>query len=114
MKKYEKLEQQVKEIQKEIDRLKKEEKEVKLPNRFKRNYAISFLENPNHADLCNMFDWESSPEGINYWDALSDKILDNSQYEVPQEDIIQIQGWVIESYKQEYGVHSSILHNVPV
>lgn len=104
MKKYEKLEQKVKKIQKEIERLKKEEREVKLPDEFKRNYAISFLENPNYADLCNMFDWESSPEGINYWDALYSNLAYNTQYEVPQEDIIQIQGWVIESYKQEYGV----------
>lgn len=106
MKKYEKLEQQIKEIQEEIDRLKKEEKEMKLPDKFCRNYAISFLENLNYRDLCNMFDWESSPEGsdYDYWEALYDNLASNPQYDVPQDTILQIQGWVIESYKQEYGV----------
>lgn len=104
MKKYQKLEQQIKEIQEEIDRLKKEEKKVELPDKFCRNYAIRFLENLNYRDLCNMFDWESSPEGINYWDTLYDNLASNPQYEVPQDAILKIQTWVIESYKQEYGV----------
>jgi hypothetical protein len=101
MKKYQKLEQQVKELQKEIDRLKEEEKQNKIPKCFKLDLALSFLDSPNKCDLYDMFDWDPSPQGYIFWKLIYDNLEQNSNYKVPDEAIIQIQKWVIEYYKNK-------------
>jgi hypothetical protein len=101
MKKYQKLEQQVKDLQKEIERLKEEEKENTLPKDFILDHALSFLDCPNFLDLDNMFTWHSSPQGRVYWEDLHSELGDNPDYKVPDEAIIQIQKWVIEFYRNK-------------
>lgn len=103
MKKYEQLENQIKELQAEVERLKKEE-ESKLPKGFSREAAIAFLEEPSSRSLDNAFTWEDTPQGITYWYKISGGDFNNSSYKVPQEAILAIQSWVIESYKEQYGV----------
>jgi hypothetical protein len=102
MKKYQKLEQQVKDLQKEIERLKKEEEQQnKLPQSFDLDYALSFLDEPNSGDLDNMFYWHITPQGISYWGNLHSELEENPNYKVPDEAIIQIQKWVIEFYRNK-------------
>ena len=97
---YQELENQVKELQKEIDRLKKEEQESKLPEDFNRKRVISFLNNPNYTDLYLSFDWGSTPQGWGYWKSISQL----EPHKVPEQAIIQLQKWVIQSYQEQYGV----------
>ena len=99
MKKYQKLEQQVKDLQKEIERLKEEEN--KVPKDFKLDHALSFLDCPNSLDLADMFTWGISPQGEVYWEDLHSELCENSDYKVPDEAIIQIQKWVIEFYRNK-------------
>jgi hypothetical protein len=108
MKKYQKLEQQVEDLQKEIERLKEEEKENTLPKDFILDRALSFLDCPNFLDLVTMFTWHSSPQGQVYWEDLYTEMNnyqsesgDNPDYKVPDEAIIQIQKWVIEFYRNK-------------
>jgi hypothetical protein len=106
MKKYEQLEQQVKEMQAEIERLKKEKEEKeqnKLPKAFDREHALSFLKKPNCTDLSNMFYWDSTPQGASYWVKVCNDLTDRWSDYVLDEVITQIQKWVIESYIQEHG-----------
>jgi hypothetical protein len=98
MKKYEKLELQVKEIQKEIERLKQEEKE--LPIGFNRYKAIEFLETFKQGCLEYCFSWSNTPQGLDYWKRIQNNLKDPT-YKVPQEAIIQIQKWIIISFQQE-------------
>ena len=101
---YQELENQVKELQKEIDRLKKEEQESKLPAAFRRESAIKFLNEPNWRDCNGMFTWASTPQGEDYWWDISDYLGVDPGYKVPDEAIIQLQKWVIQSYQEQYGV----------
>jgi hypothetical protein len=106
MKKYEKLELQVKEIQKEIERLKEEEKQNTLPKDFDRNVAIEFLNTKIAARtvyLLEAFYWDSTPQGGQYWADIAYEISRDSNYKVPEEAIALIQNWVILSYQQEKG-----------
>lgn len=100
---YQELENQVKEIQKEIDRLKKEERESKLPEDFNRGRVINFLKNPNKHDLKCAFIWRPTPQGHDYWFYIYN-CLCHSRYKVPKKAIIQLQNWVIQSYQEQYGV----------
>ena len=100
---FEQLEQQIKEIQKEIERLKRQQERSKLPSYFNRTHAILFLENLSSDDLNVAFSVDDTPQGEDYWLKMIDE-LDNPNYQVPLEAIIQIQSWVIESYKEQYGV----------
>ena len=100
---YQELENQVKEIQKEIDRLKKEEQESKLPEDFNRGRVINFLKNQNSHDLHCAFRWSSTPQGDGYWYYIYN-CLGHSLYKVPEKAIIQLQNWVIKSYQEQYGV----------
>lgn len=99
MEKYQKLEQQVKDLQKEIERLKEEEN--KVPKDFKLDHALSFLDCPNSWDLDDMFTWDISSQGKVYWDDLYSELCENPDYKVPDEAIIQIQKWVIEFYRNK-------------
>jgi hypothetical protein len=103
MKKYEELELQVKEIQKEIDRLKKEEKKQNtLPTGFDRNRAIKFLETFEVKFLDLSFIWTGTPQGWHYWQGIRGNLnIKTPGYKVPDKAIIQIQKWIILSYQQE-------------
>lgn len=96
---YQELENQVKEIQKEIDRLKKEEQESKLPEDFSRERIISYLNKPNRSDLDCAFTWSTTPQGHDYWRSIA-KL---EPHKVPAFVIIQLQKWVIQSYQEQYG-----------
>jgi hypothetical protein len=102
MKKYQDLENKVKELQEEIERLKKEEEqEDKLPEGFDRNYALKFLKNYSRFDLQLAFVWLETPPSRDYWNALYICLKDNPRYIVPDEVIIQIQKWVILSFQND-------------
>ena len=102
MKKYEQLEQQVKDLQKEIDRLKKEDQQQnKLPESFDLDYALSFLDEPNYGDLDGMFEWSRTIQGASYWSNIHNNLEELSDYKVPDEAIIQIQKWVIQFYRNK-------------
>ena len=105
MTKYEQLENQIKELQAEVERLKKEEEtSTKLPLSFSREKAIAFLKNPTAILLDEAFLWWSTPQGSSYWVDIESSLHKKSYYKVPQEAIMAIQSWVIESYKEQYGV----------
>jgi hypothetical protein len=100
MKKYQDLENKVKELQAEIERLKQEEKEDKLPRDFNRDYALKFLKTYSHCDLHGAFSWGDTPQGDDYWRHIIYRSLrDNPKYVVSDKVIIQIQKWVILSYQ---------------
>ena len=107
---YQELEQQIKTLQEEhqkqvqklqaqVELLKKEEQESKLPVHFDREYTINFLKNPNKRSLNYAFEWSSTPQGVDYWYRIS--LLES--HKVPEEAIIQLQKWVIQSYQKQYG-----------
>ena len=104
MKKYEQLENQIKELQAEVERLKKEEESTKLPRGFSRVNAIEFLKTFKRTNLSGAFTWFYTPQGEDYWKNISDSLVIAPSYKVPEEAIIAIQSWVIESYKEQYGV----------
>jgi hypothetical protein len=103
MKKYQDLENKVKELQAEIERLKQEEeKEDKLPDSFNRDYALKFLKTYSHCDLHGAFTWSDTPQGDAYWrNIIYNSLRDNPKYVVPDKAIIQIQKWVILSYQND-------------
>lgn len=73
--------------------------ESKLPSNFRREMAISYLETNYGEHLANSFDWSSSPQGHHYWEDLY-----RNEKELPDKGRIQILMWVVESYKQEFGI----------
>ena len=96
MKKYEKLEGQIAELQKEVERLKKEEEEKdKLPESFLRKRTLEVL-NGNPSSLAFAFTWKSTPQGLLYWTNIA-----RGYEDLTSEDIIQLQKWVILSYQQQ-------------
>jgi len=102
MKKYQDLENKVKELQAEIERLKKEEKGDKLPRDFNRDYALKFLKTYSHSDLFKAFTWFETPQGYEYWNKRYHLSRSNiSRYVFSDEVIIQIQKWVILSYQND-------------
>ncbi len=101
MKKYQELENKIAELQKEVNRLKKEEKQNKLPEGFNRDACIKFLEEFICWDLSQSFCWRDTPQGADYWNKIYNNLYDESDYEVPKEAIIYIQSLVIKSYQQE-------------
>lgn len=101
MKKYQELENKIKELQEEVRRLKNEEK-ARLPENFDRNMTIMFLENPSFGALDKAFIWSSTPQEGEYWTEIADEVDFNEKYKVPNEAIIQLQKWVIQSFQEEY------------
>ena len=96
MKKSEELELQVKELQKEIEKLKRQEDGV--PKEFQRHVAIFYLKNRDVDDLGGAFLWEDTAQGEEHWGNIyeGDALLS-------KDDIIQIQEWIIRSYVQDFG-----------
>lgn len=99
-KRYEELENRVKEIQEEINRLKREERD-ELPRLFERDAAIEFLERFDPGMLDAAFIWESTPQGDQYWRDLSEHVKVGGK--PPLEAVAHIQKWVIQSFVAEYG-----------
>ncbi len=96
MKKSEELELQVKKLQKEIERLKRQEEGV--PEMFERSSAIRYLEDRDVEDLGVAFEWEGTTQGEKYWSDIYE-----NQSQLSDADIIQIQEWIIRSYAQDFG-----------
>lgn len=94
MKKSQELELQVKELQKEIEMLKRQEE---IPTRFDRKLALRYLESRKVVDLVGAFDWEDTDQGVEYWGEIYVGGI------LSEADIIQIQEWIIRSYVQEFG-----------
>ena len=101
---YKQLEQKVAEMQLEIERLKKEEKENPLPDGFCRESAINVLKGLDSQNDCQYgnnldeaFAWISTSQGWDYW---------NERYNrmclFTDKDYIQIQKWIIMSFQQEH------------
>lgn len=108
---YQEIERQIKTLQEEHRKhiqqlqeqayyLRREEHKTALPESFNRESAINFLNNPNSDDLFDAFLWDTSSEGLEYWFSIS-KL---GPHGIPEEAVIQLQKWVIESYQQQYGV----------
>ena len=99
MKKYQELENKIAELQKEVERLKKEES---LPDKFKRDVVLKILDNPNceesHYNIDTAFIWDSTPQGEKYWERICE-----FDRKLNQNDICQLQRWVIQSYRNQYG-----------
>ena len=89
MKKYEQLENQIEELQKEVQRLKREERLNKLPDAFVIDSAKKVIEG-NTVALTDAFKWISTPQGDRYWRG----IVTGTQ-KLSKSDIIQIQRWII-------------------
>ena len=90
--KYQQLESQIEELQKEVQRLKEEEAEAnnKLPKNFAIDVVKKILDDGDTEYLDDAFDWTDTKQGEDYW---SD-IYDNLQ-PLRKKDIIQLQKWVI-------------------
>jgi hypothetical protein len=90
MKKYEQLESQIQELQKEVERLKQEETENKLPNLFKIDDVKKLLDTGELEYIEYAFDWSDTSQGFGYWYSIfcADEPLTDK-------DIIQLQKWVI-------------------
>jgi hypothetical protein len=101
MKKYQELEDKITQLQQEVDRLKKEEKQNKLPEGFIRSFSIRFLEEFSRYDLSQSFVWDDTPQGYHYWKKIYENISRAKSYKVPQDAIIYIQDLIIKSYQQE-------------
>ena len=90
----EKEDAKIKELEKEIESLKEEEKKDKLPGKFNREFAIKYLETQRGYYLKTSFEWRTAPKGYLYWDAIC-----SGESPLTDEDIIQIQKWIIMSYR---------------
>ena len=105
MNKYQELELKVAEMQKEIERLKKEEKKNDdvLPDGFTWRWAIRLLKAVDNqktreyqASLCSSFTWNDTSQGIDYWDL---RRKDMNLFS--DKDYIQVQKWLILYFQQE-------------
>jgi hypothetical protein len=102
MKKYQELEDKIAQLQQEVDRLKEEEKQNKLPKEFNRDACIRFVQTFSSPDLKNSFSWKDTPQGYVYWVEIHSNIhYTPDSYKVPKDAIIYIQGLIIKSYQQE-------------
>ena len=86
--KYQQLEYQIKKLQAEVERLKKEETNNKLP----RNFDIDNVKKVIAGDtnyLDDAFDWADTKQGYTYWHDIFDI------EPLRKKDIIQLRKWVI-------------------
>lgn len=95
MTKYQELEAKIKELQKEVDRLKQEEKDNQLPSAFDYEAAKKVLSGDKDAvdDMCI---WDSTPQGDDHWNDIHEGDKD-----LTDKDIIQIQKWCITYLEQQ-------------
>lgn len=105
------IQQEIRDLQERLDALNKllAERETKniLPTGFNRHAALEFLEAPDVDNLDQAFVWGSTPQGHNYWagirDCMKDRDIEGSE-DLSFEVVIAVQRWVIQSYKEQYGV----------
>lgn len=90
MKKYEKLEIQIEELQKEVKRLKQEEVNDKLPKNFAIDDVKKILDGGLVSYLGVAFSWGDTKQGWGYWVDIY-----NGNQPLREKDIIQLQKWVI-------------------
>jgi hypothetical protein len=72
-----------------------------LPMGFDRESLMSILDNPMDFDkdlLCETFHWDTTPQGFDFWENERDSYLLHVK-PLSDEAIIQIQKWVIMSYR---------------
>jgi conjugal transfer/entry exclusion protein len=91
MKKYEQLENQIQELQKEVQRLKREERLNKLPDGFCIDNAKKVIGGNTNA-LRHAFLWKDTPQGDEYWRNI---FTESKKLSLSKSDIIQIQRWII-------------------
>jgi hypothetical protein len=103
MKTSQELEQQIAELQKELEIVKEKEKSEFFPEGFKRDFALNLLNEPTGNDMDLAFQWESTPQGSTYWDNICDDLYWRRITKLPDDAIIQIQQWVITSYRKQLG-----------
>jgi len=89
MKKYEQLESQIQELQKEVERLKREERLNKLPNGFNIDESKEVIRG-NVKSIDVAFLWTDTPQGAEYW-----RNIFTESKKLSKSDIIQIQRWII-------------------
>jgi hypothetical protein len=88
--KYQQLEFQIQKLQKEVQRLKEEEANNKLPRNFAIDVVKGILDDGDTDYLDDAFDWADTKQGYTYW---NDIYGDNELFR--KKDIIQLQKWVI-------------------
>jgi hypothetical protein len=88
--KYQQLENQIQELQAEVERLKQEETNNKLPSNFAIDVVKKILDDGDTNYLDDAFDWADTKQGHTYWDFIYHGIEP-----LRKKDIIQLQKWVI-------------------
>lgn len=88
--KYQQLENQIQELQKEVKRLKEEEVNNKLPRNFAIDVVKKILDDGDTDYFDDAFDWEDTKQGYTYWADIY-----NDLQPLRKKDIIQLQKWVI-------------------
>lgn len=100
MTKYEELENKIKELQEEVDRLKKEERNP-LPGGFNRQKVLDILNGKEPIiSLYSAFEFNTTEQGYKYWSNIAEGRWQNW---LDDQDIIRLQEWVILSYQREFG-----------
>lgn len=105
------IQQEILDLQKRLDELNKlvaeSEAVSKLPDEFERAAALDFLRAPTGDNLGQAFVWDSTPQGHEFWDSISDALINGDiKYasDLTGAVVIAVQSWVIQSYKEQYGV----------
>ena len=88
--KYQQLESQIEELQKEVQRLKEEEAGNKLPQNFKIEDVKKVIDTGDVDYLDDAFSWSDTKQGYTYWENIFDDVEP-----LRKKDIIQLQKWVI-------------------
>ena len=88
--KYQQLENQIQELQKEVKRLKEEEVNNKLPQEFVIENVKKVINTGDTDYLDEAFNWSDTKQGYNYWGDIFDDVEP-----LRKKDIIQLQKWVI-------------------
>lgn len=88
--KYQQLENQIEELQKEVKRLKEEEVNNKLPTNFAIEDVKKLIDTGDTGYLDEAFDWSDTKQGYEYWGDIFDDVDP-----LRKKDIIQLQKWVI-------------------
>ena len=88
--KYQQLENQIEELQKEVKRLKKEEAGNKLPKNFAIDVVKKVIDTGDVDYLDDAFDWVDTKQGYDHWGDIY-----NDLEPLRKKDIIQLQKWVI-------------------
>jgi len=88
--KYQQLESQIEELQKEVKRLKEEEAGNKLPQHFKIEDVKKVIDTGDVDYFYDAFDWKDTKQGYTYWSDIFDDVEP-----LRKKDIIQLQKWVI-------------------